>query len=132
VEHLNYLCSDADQISNGCNASSPDRAAHGGEELVAWLLDRAKAYEQANKVRVLHYLDLHYYPQGGNVPDNTRSLWDPNYTGPSCFDSAQRNSRVRTRRAPHVSEQRHELTEVCVGPSIGPARKPSLPAIASS
>src|SRR5262249_2060090 len=60
----NYFCSDADNIQNGCSASSPDRAAHGGEELMAWLLDQAKAYEQAHGQRILHYLDLHYYPQG--------------------------------------------------------------------
>ncbi|HEY4245079.1 MAG TPA: glycoside hydrolase family 44 protein [Kofleriaceae bacterium] len=79
----NYFCSDADIISNGCSASSPDRAAHGGEELLAWLLDQANAYEQANGTRILHYLDLHYYPQGGDPPAITRSLWDPTYTDPS-------------------------------------------------
>ncbi|HEY0250834.1 MAG TPA: glycoside hydrolase family 44 protein, partial [Kofleriaceae bacterium] len=68
---------------NGCSASSPDRAAHGGEELVAWLLDQAHAYEQAHGTRILHYLDLHYYPQGGNPPDNLRSLYDATYTDPS-------------------------------------------------
>lgn len=79
----NYLCSDKDDISQGCSEGSPDRAAHGGEELVAWLLDQAKAYEQANGKRILHYLDLHYYPQGGDAPEITRSLWDPDYTDPS-------------------------------------------------
>lgn len=80
---LNYLCSDLDIVNNGCTASSPDRAAHGGEELVAWLLDQAKAYEQANGKRILHYLDLHYYPQGGTAPDFLRSLYDPDYVDPS-------------------------------------------------
>ena len=84
---LNYLCSDADVVSNGCSASSPDRAAHGGEELVAWLLDQAKAYEQANGKRILHYLDLHYYPQGGDPPEVLRSLWDPTYTDPSYINA---------------------------------------------
>ncbi|MFO0589656.1 MAG: glycoside hydrolase family 44 protein [Polyangiaceae bacterium] len=82
----NYLCSDKDDISQGCGPNNPDRAAHGGEELVAWLLDQAKAYEQQNGKRILHYLDLHYYPQGGNAPENTRSLWDPNYTDPSWIN----------------------------------------------
>jgi MYXO-CTERM domain-containing protein len=83
----NYFCSDADVVSNGCSAGSPDRAAHGGEELVAWLLDQAKAYEQAHAgQRILHYLDLHYYPQGGNPPDIVRSLYDPNYTDPSWIN----------------------------------------------
>lgn len=79
----NYFCSDADDINKGCSPASPDRAQHGGQELVAWLLDQAAAYEKANGKRILHYLDLHYYPQGGNPPANTRSLWDPSYTDPS-------------------------------------------------
>lgn len=82
----NYFCSDADNVSQGCSASSPDRAAHGGQELVAWLLEQAKAYEDENGKRILHYLDLHYYPQGGNVPEVTRSLWDPGFTDPSWIN----------------------------------------------
>jgi Glycoside hydrolase family 44 len=82
----NYFCSDADDVSKGCSAQSPDRAAHGGEELFAWLLDQAKAYEQKNGKRILHYLDLHYYPQGGSGPGRTRSLWDPTYKDPSWID----------------------------------------------
>lgn len=82
----NYLCSDLDDVSKGCSDQSPDRKAHGGEELVAWLLDQAKAYEQAHGQRILHFLDLHYYPQGGNVPDNTRSLWDKSYPDPSWIN----------------------------------------------
>jgi Glycoside hydrolase family 44 len=83
----NYLCSDADDISLGCSATSPDRAAHGGEELMAWLLDQAAAYERTNAVRILDYLDLHYYPQGGDAPEITRSLWDPSYTDPSWINA---------------------------------------------
>ncbi|APR80133.1 Endoglucanase A precursor [Minicystis rosea] len=82
----NYFCSDADDISQGCSEKSPDRAAHGGAELMAWILDQAKAYEQQNGRRILHYLDLHYYPQGGNPPEITRSLWDPTYSDPSWID----------------------------------------------
>lgn len=83
----NYLCSDADDISKGCSATSPDRAKHGGQELTAWLLDQARAYEQQKGKRILHYLDLHYYPQGGNPPAVTRSLWDPSYTDPSFINA---------------------------------------------
>jgi hypothetical protein len=82
----NYFCSDADDISKGCSASSPDRAAHGGVELNAWLLDQFKDYEQKNGKRILHYLDLHYYPQGGSNPARTRSLWDKTYKDPSWID----------------------------------------------
>ena len=82
----NYFCSDADDISKGCSASSPDRAAHGGVELNAWLLEQAKDYEAKNGKRILHYLDLHYYPQGGQNPERTRSLWDKTYKDPSWID----------------------------------------------
>ncbi len=82
----NYFCSDADDISKGCSAASPDRAAHGGVELNAWLLDQFKDYEQKNGKRILHYLDLHYYPQGGGNPARTRSLWDKTYKDPSWID----------------------------------------------
>ena len=82
----NYFCSDADDISKECSASSPDRAAHGGVELTAWLLDQAKDHEQKTGKRILHYLDLHYYPQGGQNPGRTRSLWDKTYKDPSWID----------------------------------------------
>jgi MYXO-CTERM domain-containing protein len=82
----NYFCSDADDVSQGCSAASPDRAAHGGTELMAWLLQQAKAYEMTNHERLLDYLDLHYYPQGGNPPEITRSLWDPSYVDPSWIN----------------------------------------------
>jgi hypothetical protein len=92
----NYFCSDKDVVSQGCFPTSPDRAAHGGEELMAWLLQQAKAYELANGKRILHYLDLHYYPQGGSGPGRTRSLWDPSYTDPSWIsDTIQMVPRMR-------------------------------------
>ena len=80
----NYLCSAADEVDvNGCTARSPDRANHGGVPLAEWLLQQARAYEQAHGTRLLDYLDLHYYAQGGSTSDITRSLWDPTYTDPS-------------------------------------------------
>jgi hypothetical protein len=82
----NYLCSAVDTAAGGCSATSPDRAAHGGEELTAWILDQAAAYEKQNGKRILHYLDLHYYPQGGSSPANIRSLWDSTYTDPSWIN----------------------------------------------
>ncbi|MFO0549121.1 MAG: glycoside hydrolase family 44 protein [Polyangiaceae bacterium] len=85
--YLNYLCSDLDMQVGYCDASSPDRANHNGEELVAWLLDQAKAYEDQTGTRILHYLDLHYYPQGGSNPERVRSLWDPSYTDPSWINA---------------------------------------------
>jgi hypothetical protein len=83
----NYFCSAVDTAAGGCGPSSPDRAAHGGEDLTSWILDQAAAYERNNGRRILHYLDLHYYPQGGTPPQTVRSLWDPTYTDPSWINA---------------------------------------------
>jgi hypothetical protein len=83
----NYFCSAVDTAAGACSASSPDRAAHGGEELTAWILDQAAAYEKQHGQRILHVLDLHYYPQGGSPPATVRSLWDPTYTDPSWINA---------------------------------------------
>jgi glycosyl hydrolase family 44 len=92
--------------ANGHN----DQTNHGGVYFVPWLLQQAKAYEQAHGVRIMDVLSLHWYPQGkkvGNGPitnnefdpnnpadevttdtkllrnQSTRSLWDPNYVDQS-------------------------------------------------
>src|SRR5581483_5643049 len=81
---LNYFCSTLDDpFGGGCNASLPDRAAHGGTPLVEWLLQQARQYELDNGVRLFDYVDVHYYPQGGNAPANLHSLYDPSYVDPS-------------------------------------------------
>jgi glycosyl hydrolase family 44 len=82
----NYFCSAADHVENGCFATSPDRANHGGAPLVEWFLRRMRDYQQANGKRLLDYLDLHYYAQGGDTIAVTRSLWDPTYTDPSWIN----------------------------------------------
>jgi hypothetical protein len=80
----NYFCSADD--GDGCTASSPDRAAHGGLPIVAWLLSQAHAYDESHGGHLFDYLDLHYYRAGGESTDVTRSLWDPSYTDPSWID----------------------------------------------
>jgi len=82
----NYFCSAADHVDSGCFASSPDRAKHGGTPLVEWFLQRMRSYQQAHGKRLIDYLDLHYYAQGGSTTDVTRSLWDPHYTDPSWIN----------------------------------------------
>ncbi len=81
----NYFCSASD--GDLCTASSPDRAAHGGLPIVAYLLSQAHAYDQVHGGHLFDYLDLHYYAQGGSTTDVTRSLWDPTYTDPSWIDT---------------------------------------------
>lgn len=79
-----------------------DRNAHGGTPFVAWYLQQMAAYEEANGVRILDYLDLHYYPQADGVAlegagnaatqalrlRSTRSLWDPTYVDESWIRDA--------------------------------------------
>ncbi|MBN1890706.1 MAG: glycoside hydrolase family 44 protein [Thermoflexales bacterium] len=83
-----YLYSAAD----GCGPGT-DRAAHGNVDFTPWYLAQMRAYEEAHGVRILDYLDLHYYPQASGVAlssagsaatqalrlRSTRSLWDPTY-----------------------------------------------------
>jgi hypothetical protein len=85
----NYFCSAADNVDQGCSASSPDRAAHGGTELSAWYLQQFAHYQQQTGRRLLDYFDLHYYPQGTYSPvtDVSRPLYDTGYTDPSWIDA---------------------------------------------
>ena len=87
-----YFFSGADGCSPGA-----DRAAHGGMDFIPWYLQQAKAWETAHGVRILDYLDVHYYPQAGGVALTTdesigtsalrlrtlKSLYDPAYVDES-------------------------------------------------
>src|SRR5580700_6707510 len=72
-----------------------DQKAHGGIAWIPYYLQQMSQYEQANKIRLVDYLDVHAYiaPSGlsGSVGDaametlrmtSTRVLWDPNYLVP--------------------------------------------------
>jgi hypothetical protein len=83
----NYFCSGKDDTSDGCSASDVDRAAHGGTPMVDWLLQQLHAYDVAHGQRLVDYLDLHYYRQGGSTTDVTRSLWDSTYRDPSWINT---------------------------------------------
>ncbi len=47
--------------------SGADRDAHGGLPFVAWYLQQVCTYQTQNGIRLIDYLDLHYYPQDPNV-----------------------------------------------------------------
>jgi hypothetical protein len=78
--------------ADGCGPGA-DRAAHGNTDFIEWYLQQMRAYEQAHGVRILDYVDVHYYPQAEGVSlssagsaatqalrlRSTRSLWDPTY-----------------------------------------------------
>lgn len=82
-------------------ATPDDRNAHGGTPFVPWYLQQMAAYEQQHGVRLLDYLDLHFYPQNGvDLRDagdatlqalrlrSTRALWDPSYVDESWIAQA--------------------------------------------
>ena len=78
-----------------------DRKAHGGNPFIEYYLQQFAAYENANAIRLLDYLDLHTYfaadYNGSSVAfttagdtgeqearlNSTRVFWDPTYTDPN-------------------------------------------------
>jgi hypothetical protein len=74
-------------------AAGIDYSSHGNTYFVPWYLQQLQTYQQQHGMRLLDYLDLHYYPQASGVSlspagdaatqalrlRSTRSLWDPTY-----------------------------------------------------
>jgi Glycoside hydrolase family 44 len=91
-----YHFSGADQASQQWD-NPPEAALRGGLPLVPWYLEQMRLYEQQNGLRILDYLDLHYYPSQDNIAiapagnaerqalrlRSTRSLWDATYVDES-------------------------------------------------
>lgn len=87
-----YSKYDMEQAEQNGYTYYPDYATHGNQYQVAWYLRQMCQYEQTNRVRLLDYLDLHFYPQNGVDLSlagdaatqalrlrSTRALWDPTY-----------------------------------------------------
>ena len=88
-----YLFSGYDQQYGSTHGWSflPDRANHGGQDYLPWLLNELHQNDVATARRLLDVFTVHYYPQGGEFSDDvssamqlrrnrsTRSLWDPAY-----------------------------------------------------
>jgi hypothetical protein len=81
-------------------SSFPDRAAHGNQDYIPWLLNQIHQRSTTAGKRLLDVFTLHYYPQGGETSESdissatqllrnrsTRSLWDTNYTDTSWISS---------------------------------------------
>lgn len=98
-----YSFSALDQASGTNWWNNPsDRRAHDNMPLVPWYLQQMQQYETQNGVRLLDFLDLHYYPQASGVAltgagsqetqelrlRSTRSLWDPSYRDESWIAEA--------------------------------------------
>jgi hypothetical protein len=92
-----YLLSGYDQQWGAAHGWSgyPDRAAHGNADYLPWLLQQFQLYEITHGKRMLDVFSVHYYPQGGELGNDTstamqqrrnrstRSLWDPGYVDES-------------------------------------------------
>jgi hypothetical protein len=80
-------------------SSFPDRAANGGWDYIPWLVDQFRQRATNTNQRLLDYLTVHCYPQGGESGSDTstamqllrnrstRSLWDTNYVDASWINS---------------------------------------------
>ncbi len=93
-----YLYSGADNCGPGA-----DYASHANTYFVPWYLQQMQLYEQQHGVRIVDYLDLHFYPQANGVSlspagnaatqalrlRTTRSLWDPTYIDESWISDTQ-------------------------------------------
>lgn len=85
-------------------AGASDRAAHNNQPFLDWYLDQMQAYQTNQGLRILDYLDVHFYPQGDGIFStdagssatqalrlrSTRALWDPTYTDESWINDTVR------------------------------------------
>jgi hypothetical protein len=83
--------------ADGCGPGGPDAAAHGNLALTDWYLKQVADYQTAHGVRLIDYLDVHYYPQGANISQtddesattsarrlrSLKGLYDPTYVDES-------------------------------------------------
>jgi hypothetical protein len=96
------------------NGNPVDRLAHNNIPLIDYYLQHFAAYEAANGVRLLDYVDLHTYFSAGNLAfspagdtsvqqarlNSTRVFWDATYTDPNFTDPNN-----QTASAPLVAPQ---------------------------
>ncbi len=95
---LGYFYSPLDRGSDNYHTKA-DHAAHNNQDFLPWWLSQIRAHDEQTGQRSLDVLDIHYYPSGGEYPDNTdpkinaqriravRSLWDPTYTDASWINA---------------------------------------------
>ncbi len=137
-----YWTSAADAALGNC-FDGPDRVAHGNVPFVEWYLQRICAETGPGGVRLVDYLDLHYYPQGagiagldnnviaGEQPDvqarrlrSLRELYDPSWSseswiGQTAYPNPNFLRRARAAIAAHCPGTRLALTEYKWGPDNG-------------
>lgn len=98
-----YFWSALDWAPGGSWWNNPqDRLAHGDVPFIEWYLQQMQTYQQQHGVRLLDYLDVHFYPQADGVFSestgdaavqalrlrSTRALWDVSYVDESWIDES--------------------------------------------
>jgi len=82
--------------ADGCTPGA-DARAHGNVPLLEWYLSKVREHQQSTGVRLIDYLDLHYYPQASGVAlsddespataarrlRSLKGLYDPSYVDES-------------------------------------------------
>jgi hypothetical protein len=87
------------------DAGGADKAAHGSEDFLPWLLDMAQTNDLQTGRRLLDVLDIHYYPDsfsgGTNAAQqlrSTRELWDATYTSEGWIGTDQYATQTQPNR----------------------------------
>jgi Glycoside hydrolase family 44/Prealbumin-like fold domain len=102
----------------------PDRANHGDQDYLPWLLAQLRQHQTTTGQRLLDIFSVHYYPQGGEYSDDvsetmqqrrnrsTRALWDANYLDPTWInDRVQLIPRLRRWVNTHYPGTQIAITE---------------------
>lgn len=122
-----------------CNClSGPDRAAHGGKPFVQWYLEQVCAYQASSGVRLVDYLDLHYYPQGDGIVDfnganlgysespavaakrlrSLRELYDANYVSESWIADLGDNDGYHYSKPGLIPRAKAWIAQACPGTKL--------------
>jgi len=121
---------------DGCGDGGPDLRNHGGLHYLEWYLKQAHDYETANGVRLVDYLDVHYYPQAEGVAlkddegvaalrlRSLKSLYDPGYVdeswiGDCCGAAVQLIPRMKAWIAARYPGTKLAITEYNWGGDTG-------------
>ena len=99
---------------DSANGNHNDQMAHGGIPLGQWYLQQLATYEKQNGKRIVDCFDMHYYPQGGDALDTTRSLWDPTYTDPSWYNDVYQEPIQLFPRIQGWINQEYPGTGICI------------------
>lgn len=123
-----YFYSSVDMCADG-----PDRQAHGGKPFLEWYLNQVKQYEEENGVRLIDYLDIHYYSQEQAVPSEDesplaakrrfqalKSLFDDNFVDQSWIQEPIRLiPRMKELIANTMPDMKLAITEYNFGNGVG-------------